>query len=478
MPLYVMILITVIAVLLFSMFIVVISRYKKCPSDKIMVIYGNVGNNKDGTTRSSRCIHGGAAFVWPIIQAYAFLDLTPISISVDLTNALSKQNIRIDVPSRFTVGISTEQGVMQNAAERVLGLRLNEVQELSKDIIFGQLRLIIATMDIEEINTDRDKFLEAVSGNVETELRKIGLRLINVNVTDINDESGYIAALGKEAAAKAINDAKKSVAEKDRDGAIGEANATRDQRIQVATANSAAIQGENTARITIANSEAELREKQAEALKIAVSAEKIQEAQAQEASYAAQQLAETARAQREKATLEADVIIQAEIAKRKLELEAEAQAEQTRRRARGEADAIYAKMEAEARGAQEILVKQALGLTKVVEAAGGDPNSALRLMLADKMEELLRIQVDAIKNIKFDKVTVWDSGTGAGGQTSTANFLSGLMKSLPPINELFEMTGMQLPEFLGKTNNESQVSPVQDETPDETAEEAPTADAQ
>ena len=223
-----MILITVIAVLLFSMFIVVISRYKKCPSDKIMVIYGNVGNNKDGTTRSSRCIHGGAAFVWPITQSYAFLDLTPISISVDLTNALSKQNIRIDVPSRFTVGISTEQGVMQNAAERVLGLRLNEVQELSKDIIFGQLRLIIATMDIEEINTDRDKFLEAVSGNVETELRKIGLRLINVNVTDINDESGYIAALGKEAAAKAINDAKKSVAEKDRDGAIGEANATRD----------------------------------------------------------------------------------------------------------------------------------------------------------------------------------------------------------------------------------------------------------
>lgn len=478
MPLYVMILITVIAVLLFSMFIVVISRYKKCPSDKIMVIYGNVGNNKDGTTRSSRCIHGGAAFVWPIIQSYAFLDLTPISISVDLTNALSKQNIRIDVPSRFTVGISTEQGVMQNAAERVLGLRLNEVQELSKDIIFGQLRLIIATMDIEEINTDRDKFLEAVSGNVETELRKIGLRLINVNVTDINDESGYIAALGKEAAAKAINDAKKSVAEKDRDGAIGEANATRDQRIQVATANSAAIQGENTARITIANSEAELREKQAEALKIAVSAEKIQEAQAQEASYAAQQLAETARAQREKATLEADVIVQAEIAKRKLELEAEAQAEQTRRRARGEADAIYAKMEAEARGAQEILVKQALGLTKVVEAAGGDPNSALRLMLADKMEELLRIQVDAIKNIKFDKVTVWDSGTGAGGQTSTANFLSGLMKSLPPINELFEMTGMQLPEFLGKTNNESQVAAVQEETPDETAEKATTADAQ
>ena len=117
------------------------------------------------------------------------------------------------------------------------GLQMAEIQELAKDIIFGQLRLVIATMDIEEINTDRDKFLEAVSRNVESELKKIGLRLINVNVTDISDESGYITALGKEAAAKAINDAKKSVAEKVRDGSIGEANAQRDQRVEVATAN-------------------------------------------------------------------------------------------------------------------------------------------------------------------------------------------------------------------------------------------------
>lgn len=81
-----------------------------------------------------------------------------MSLQVDLVNALSRQNIRVDVPSRFTVGISTEQGVMQNAAERLLGLSLASIQELAKDIIFGQLRLVVATMDIEEINTDRDKF--------------------------------------------------------------------------------------------------------------------------------------------------------------------------------------------------------------------------------------------------------------------------------------------------------------------------------
>ena len=226
-------LVCVIVVVIFTGLIIVVSRYKKCPSDKVMVIYGNVGTNKDGTSRSAKCIHGGAAFIVPIVQAYEYLDLTPLSISVDLRSALSRQNIRVDVPSSFTVGISTEPGVMQNAAERLLGLKMVEIQELAKDIIFGQLRLVIATMDIEEINTDRDKFLDAVSGNVETELKKIGLRLINVNVTDINDESGYIAALGKEAAAKAINDAKVSVAEADRNGAIGAANAEKEQRISV-----------------------------------------------------------------------------------------------------------------------------------------------------------------------------------------------------------------------------------------------------
>ena len=426
----------------------VCSRYKKCPSDKIMVVYGSIGKNKDGTNRSAKCIHGGAEFVIPVFQSYAYLDLTPISIQVDLKNALSRQNIRIDVPSRFTVGISTEPGIMQNAAERLLGLQLSEIQELSKDIIFGQLRLIIATMDIEEINTDRDKFLAAVSNNVETELKKIGLRLINVNVTDISDESGYITALGKEAAAKAINDAKKSVAEQDREGSIGEANAQMEQRIKVSEAESTAIQGENEAKMKIAMSDAALKEKEAEALKIATTAEKIQAAKALEESYAAEQAAEEARRAKEQATLEADIIVRAEAKKREMELEAEA--EQMRRKAQGEADAIYAKMEAEARGLEEILKKQAAGFAEIVKSAGGDAEAALKLLIADKLEDLMRVQVDAVKNIKIDKVTVWDGGQNADGKTSTANFISGMMKSVPPLDEVFAMAGMQLPSLLGK----------------------------
>lgn len=439
-----------VVLVLFLILLTFATRYRKCPSDKVMVIYGKVGSDKEGNQRSARCIHGGAAFIWPLVQAYQYLDLTPISINVDLQNALSRQNIRVDVPSRFTVGISTEPGVMQNAAERLLGLKLQEVQELAKDIIFGQLRLVIATMDIEEINTDRDKFLEAVSNNVEIELKKIGLRLINVNVTDINDESGYIEALGKEAAAKAINDAKKSVAEKDRDGAIGQANAQRDQRINVSAANATAIQGENAARVEIAQSEAARREKEAEALRIATAAEKVQAAKALQEAYVAQQEAEKTRASLEQASQEADIIVKAEIAKREKEIAAEAEAEQLRRRARGEADAIFAKMEAQAKGVEELLTKQAAGLSKIVAAAGGNPAAGVQLMIADKLPELTRIQVDAIKNLKIDKVTVWDSMNGQNGSPTTANFLSGMLKSVPPLQELFHQAGMELPEWLGE----------------------------
>ncbi|KYG85581.1 flotillin [Roseivirga seohaensis] len=452
------ILIAVVAVFIFVMLIGLFKRYKRCPSDRILVVYGRVGNNAGTDTgRSAKCIHGGAAFVWPVIQDYAFLDLTPISIEVNLTNALSRQNIRVDVPSRFTVGISTEEGVMTNAAERLLGLSQQNIHDLAKDIIFGQLRLVVATMDIEEINSNRDKFLANVASNVEAELKKIGLKLINVNVTDIKDESGYIEALGKEAAAKAINDAIKSVAEKDRDGLIGQANAHQDQRTQVAAADASAVEGENLAKIKVAQSDALRLEKEAEARKIATAAEKVQAARALEEAYAAEQQAENARAERDKSSQTADVVIPAQIDKQRVEIAAEAEAEMIRRKARGEADAILYMKQAEAKGIYEVLTKQAQGLEQIVKAAGENSRDAVLLLVADKLPELVRLQTEAIKNIKIDKVTVWEGGNTTDGKNSTANFISGLYKSVPPLQEMFNMAGMQLPEYLkGKNVDEIQ----------------------
>jgi len=465
-----------------------ISRYKRCPSDKILVVFGRTGG------ASAKCIHGGGAFIWPVIQDFAFLDLKPISIEANLTNALSRQNIRVDVPCRFTIAISTDKDSMGNAAERLLGLPHDQIQELAKDILFGQLRLVIATMTIEEINSDRDKFLENISKNVDTELKKIGLKLINVNVTDIKDESGYIEALGKEAAAKAINEAKISVAEqekigetgkaiadreretqiaethrdrdvkiaytqKDReisiavaakDESIGKAEAERDTRVKTAEANAIAVKGENTAKIDIAASDALRREKEAEALRLAIAAEKVQQARALEDAYVAEQKAESARAERERSTQMANVVVPAEIAKQRVIIQAQADAESRRETARGEADGIYARMEAEAKGLYQILTKQAEGYEKVVAAAGGDPNKAFQLLLIEKLPDLVRTQVEAVKNLKIDKITVWDSGRGDNltGGSSTSNFVSNLMKSVPPLNDLFNMAGLNLPDLL------------------------------
>ncbi|CAM1345949.1 Flotillin [Tenacibaculum crassostreae] len=428
---------------IFILFATLIKRYKRCPSDRILVVYGKVGGGQ-----SAKCIHGGAAFIFPVIQDYEFLDLTPISIEVNLVNALSKQNIRVNVPSRFTIGVSTEPGIMQNAAERLLGLGLPEIQELAKEIIFGQLRLVVASMDIEEINADRDKFLANISQSVESELKKVGLKLINVNITDIVDESGYIEALGKEAAAHAINAARKSVAEKNRDGSIGEANAVQDERTQVAAANAKAVDGENTAKIEVANSNALRRQREAEAERSAIASEKVQSAKALEEAYAAEQEAEKARAERERASQMADIIVPAQIDKNKVEIDAEAEAEKIRRKAKGEADAILFKAQAEAQGLYEVLTKQAAGLDQIVKAAGNDSQNAALLLIADKLPELVKLQSEAIKNIKIDKVTVWENGGGKDGKTSTSNFISGMYNAVPPLQEMFNMAGMQLPDYL------------------------------
>ncbi|MBQ2434911.1 MAG: flotillin family protein [Bacteroidaceae bacterium] len=447
-------LVVILVVVIFATFSFVIRRYRRCPSDKILVVYGKTGGG------SAKCIHGGGKFVWPIIQDYAYLNLTPISIDANLTNALSRQNIRVDVPCRFTVGISTEPDSMNNAAERLLGLTSNEIQELARDILFGQLRLVIATMSIEEINSDRDKFLDNISKNVEVELKKIGLRLINVNVTDIKDESGYIEALGKEAAAKAINEAKVSVAEQDKYGEIGKAEAVRDTRIKTSEANAIAVKGENNAQIEIANSNAFRREKEAEANRLATAAEKVQQAKALQEAYAAEKEAELARAERERSTQQANIIVPEEIEKQRRIIEAEAEAEKARVNAKGDADAIYAKMEAEAKGLYEILTKQAAGYDKMVQAAGGDANKAYMLLLLEKLPELVKTQVEAVKGVNIDHVTVWDSGNGADGKGSTANFVSGLMKSVPPLNDLFDLAGMSLPEYLGKKTEVQDVTPI------------------
>jgi flotillin len=487
-------------VLFISTAVFLASRYKRCPSDQILVIYGKVGEGQ-----SANCIHGGGVLVWPLIQDYSYISLTPMTISIPLQKALSMQNIRINVPSTFTVGISTEPGIMTNAAERLLHLGQNEIEEMAKEIIFGQLRLTVASLTIEEINQDRERFLESIRKNVAPELNKIGLYLINVNITDITDDSDYIASIGKKAASEAINQAKVDVAEQEKHGAIGESEATKEKEIRVAEniaesekgkkkaeadqrivvqqqestatigeaeANrekeikvaeniaesdkgkkkaesekriyvqereAEAVDGENKAKANIADSESELAIKQASALQKGEVAKRLAEVEIQKAQYNA-----------EMERLNAAEVAKQEINKRKVEIAAEAEAERVRREAKGEADAILLKYEAESEGIKKVLESKAAGYLALVEGCNGDAKSAATLLMTEKIEQIVSLQVEAIKNLKIDKITVWDSGNSDNGGTATSNFMSGLIKSLPPLHDVAKMAGIDLPEYLGE----------------------------
>ncbi len=486
-------------VILFFFLLYLASRYKRCPSDRILVVYGKVGGGK-----SAQCTHGGGTLVIPLFQDYAYLSLTPMTINIPLQNALSLQNIRINVPSTFTVGVSTKPEIMTNAAERLLGLRAAAIEEMAKEIIFGQLRLTVASLTIEQINQDRESFLESIRKNVEPELNKIGLYLINVNITDITDESDYIESIGKKAAAEAVNKAKVDVAEQEKVGAIGEAEATREREIRVAENIAAAekgkkkaeadrriivqqqetaaavgeaaatrekdikvaenlaaaekgkkaaeadkrvfvqqqeaeaVSGENKAKADIANANAQLAEAQAEAMQRA----EVAKRQAMVEVQKMQAKLETER-------LNADEIVKKEIERRKIEIAAEAEAAKRFKIAQGEAEAMLKKYDAEARGTQQVLDAKAAGYQALVRSCNGDARSAATLLMVEKIEEIVAKQVEAVKNLKIDKVTVWDSG-GADGKSSTAGFVSSLVKSLPPIHDLAGMAGVELPGYLGK----------------------------
>ena len=407
---------------------------------------------------------GGGSLIYPLIQNYAFLDLKPMTININLTNALSFQNIRINVPSTFTIGVNTDPKIMQLAAERLLHQTPTQIEDMAKEIIFGQLRLTVATLTIEQINQDRELFLEAIVKNVDHELFKIGLYLINVNVTDIHDESDYIESIGKKAASTAVNAAIVDVAEAEKHGAVGKAeadkekdvrvamnvaeatkgkkDAERDQRVHVKGQEAIAVEGENLAAANIADYNATLAEKEAEAMRRSEVARRTAEMEVQKAQYLLEQ-----------ERLNAEDIVREEIHKQQIEIAAEAEAERQRRVARGEADAILSIYEAEAEGQQKVLEAKAAGYAMLVTSAGGDAKAAATLLMVEKIEGMVQAQVEAIKNLKIDKITVWDSG-GADGEGSTANFVSSLVRSLPPLHDIAANAVVDLPEYLGSMTDD------------------------
>jgi flotillin len=466
------------------LFITFVRRYKRCPSNRILVIYGKTGSG------AAKCIHGGAAFVWPLIQSYDYLDLEPFVVPIDLSNALSQENIRVSVPTTVTAAISNQPGVMENAAIRLLGQGTQQIQTQAQDIIIGQMRAVIATMKIEDINRDRQAFMGKVNEAVAVELEKIGLAVINVNIRDIDDESGYIKAIGRKAAAEAINQANIDVAEQEKMGQTGVAQRQRDQRVAVASATAEAEIGEAEAarkrrqKVAAANAEAEIgeasanRDKRQQTAKLDAEAVQAEtDANAKKASFRAnqkvaeeesrsrgesagreadgairvaqenaQKKAEEAKALREQARLNAEVVVPAEAERKKVVIAAEASKQQAVLIAQGQAEATIAKMRAEGEGVQAVLDGKAEGYRNLVQSAG-DPQAATALLLIEKMLDISNVQAKAIADLPLDKIIVWDGGSENGGLENLGRKLMGV---LPPMHELARQVGLDLPAYLGR----------------------------
>jgi flotillin len=477
----------ILALIVLGTFLTVIGRYRRCPSNRILVVYGRTGKG------AAKTIHGGAAFVWPLIQDYAYLNLEPFVVPIDLDNALSRENIRVSVPTTVTAAISTEPGLMANAAVRLLGLSAEEIRSQAQDIILGQMRAVIATMAIEEINRDRQAFMAQVNEALSGELEKIGLEVINVNIRDIDDESGYIQAIGRKAAAEAVNQALVDVAEQEKHGQTGVAMRERDRRTAVAAAEAAAEIGEKEAerdrrRVTAgldaeaveAESSAEgqkaaylatMRVAQEEARRRSEEASRIADGHIRVAEERAQRDAELARAEREQARLQAEVVVPAEASREQVVISAEAERDQRAVIAQGEAKAILARMEAEAQGAQAILQAKAQGYQELVKATNGVAEAAASFLIIEKLIEVAGVQADAIRNLPLEKVVVWDSGNGDG--------LSGLgrrfMGVLPPMHELARLAGLDLPDFMGKVAAANGAAEAPERDGQEDVPEAPAA---
>lgn len=446
-----------------------VKQYKRCSSNEILVVTGKIGGE-----RAAKCIHGGGQFVWPIVQQYEYLSLDPISFDVNLEGALAKNNIRVNIPCNFTLGISTNPDTLQNAAKRLLGLTTEDIKIIAQDIIFGQLRLVVASMDIEEINNDREKFLNQVNENVGTELAKVGLDMINVNVKDLTDQAGYIQALGKRAAAEAIQKAEVEVATQNKIGDIGVSTANKErevevaaqttqteigkknqeqlQRTQVAQYEAEAVKGENDAEIKKAEYNAELAEKRAAAKKRS----EVAQAEADKAIYDAEK-------SREMARLKAAEVVQEEINKEKVTLQAEAEKTKAVKKAEAEAEAIRQKYFAEAEGIEKVMDAKAKGYEKLMKTFGENAQIAPTMLMIEQMPGIVEKQVQAIKDIKIDKITVWEGGNGSG-EHATANFLKGLIGSLPQVHELAKQAGVNLPSYLGGLeDHQAEISRKRDE---------------
>lgn len=425
-------------------------------SDALTVVEGKVGG-KEGI----KVLHSSLTFVIPFIQRSYFLPLTPRIININLNNAISKENIRVAVPCTFSVAVSDNPDDQIRAATYLPALihDSRQFENFASDIIFGAMRGCIATLSIEEMNSDRLRLQELVTNNVKTELSKVGLRLINVNINDIKDAAGIIENLGKKAESSTRANAEIEIADAERKGQSEVSRLEMEKRKMLAANEQAAVEQENLAQAAIAVSNEDKKRKEAEAKSNNEAAarkvvlqneadvrktEAESKASAEIASSNAAKNAAVAKANNEREAFEAQrLAAEAREALNVAEMKAKISPENEKKileaKAAGEAEGSRLLKEAEnkADAIRKVAEAEAEGIKKLIEAAGS-PEAVVFLRMQEALPNIITTFAKSIADRKIDNLTVIDSGDGKGLQGLTGQ----LMNSVPQIMSCLDAIGI------------------------------------
>lgn len=334
-----------------------------------------------------RAIRGGRGLRIPLLEKVEFMDLTNIVVSVGVKGAYSRDGIPLNIEGVANIKIDGDPPGLDNAVERLLGKSKEQIVQLARETLEGNLRGVLAKLTPQEVNEDKEKFAAELIEEAEVDLQSLGLSLDTLKIQTVSDDVGYLDAIGRVPSAQLIRDARKAEAEQKAKSMIQEAeNLYRAQIAQLK-----ADRG-------FADAEAEKRIISAQTRRAATVAREKSTIDAQIARATAEMQVQTARIEQVRYQLDADLVAPA------LAYKSEKEAE-----ARADVAVIKEEGEATARGMMH--------LAKAWTAAGGN---AREIFVMEKLRTLIGLLVGTIDNVKVDKLTVVGDGSGSSaGQVAS-----------------------------------------------------------
>jgi flotillin len=383
-----------------------------CHPNEILVFSGRKRRLEDGTAVGYRVIKGGRGLKIPIIESVTRLPLTTIPIDLELTGALSKGVIPINIQAMANVKIAgSEEEGLSNALERFLGKNVTDISQVAKENIEGSLRGVLASLTPEDANSNRLEFAEKVGEQARSDLKRLGLVLDTFKIKHISDAQGYLEAIGR-----------RKNAEVRRDARITEANAEAEARLVAAEAKKKGSVAEAEADVTIVEAENRLRVKKADLAALANQAESKAKVAGDIARIEEEQKLEEQRVKMHKSKYEAEIVVPARAEKEAQELKAIGEAARIAEDGKATAEAIRVLREQwEKEDTRELFLIQ---------------------QLPDILDKVTKVVSD---NLSIDKVTIVDSGDGRGMPA----YVKGVTGSIVAIFEQIKnATGLDIPEIL------------------------------